>query len=349
MKTLKLILTLVAVLVLTSCEHKDLCYHHPHTVTLKVRFDWRDAPDANPEGMCVYFYPEDGSEPRRADFSNMVGGEIDLNVGKYRVITYNNDTEAVIFDGRNSFDTHRAATRRGSVLEPVMGPQAGSSSALLASGAENQSVVICPDMMWGCSAIDVEITESGVSYICVPMDEKDEWLGLPVVNTEQVITLYPHEMLCTYTYEIRNVEGIERISQVCGSLSGMAPAITLGDEQLDVQPVTIPFESKIDGTHITGKFFTFGHHPDNADPHRVVLYLWLKTGEKYYLGLDDERFDVTTQIHSATDRRHVHFIIDDIDLDAVISQPDIIDSNQGGGDFSPTVDDWAQEDKTLTI
>ncbi len=37
--------TLIALLVVTAaCEHKPLCWHHPHTGMLKVDFAWWDAP-----------------------------------------------------------------------------------------------------------------------------------------------------------------------------------------------------------------------------------------------------------------------------------------------------------------
>lgn len=49
------ILSAVPALLLTGCEHKDLCYHHPHQVRLRVVFDWMDAPDAAPDGMTIYF------------------------------------------------------------------------------------------------------------------------------------------------------------------------------------------------------------------------------------------------------------------------------------------------------
>ena len=35
----------------TSCEHKDLCYEHPHPAEIKVVFDWHKAPGAIPESM----------------------------------------------------------------------------------------------------------------------------------------------------------------------------------------------------------------------------------------------------------------------------------------------------------
>ena len=51
--------------------------------------------------MCVFFYPEEGGEPVRFDFTGKTGGEIDIKVGRYKVLCYNNDTEAVQFrDGR---------------------------------------------------------------------------------------------------------------------------------------------------------------------------------------------------------------------------------------------------------
>lgn len=42
--------------VLSSCEHKDLCYDHPHGVDMNLVFDWRNAPDADPERMMAYFF-----------------------------------------------------------------------------------------------------------------------------------------------------------------------------------------------------------------------------------------------------------------------------------------------------
>ena len=41
MKRLHYLFLAVMALVLASCEHKELCYHHPHTVTIRVEFDWK--------------------------------------------------------------------------------------------------------------------------------------------------------------------------------------------------------------------------------------------------------------------------------------------------------------------
>ncbi len=35
------IFTMLLLFAMTSCEHKDLCFDHAHTVDVKVVFDWR--------------------------------------------------------------------------------------------------------------------------------------------------------------------------------------------------------------------------------------------------------------------------------------------------------------------
>ena len=119
-------------------------------------------------------------------------------------------------------------------------------------------------MMWGSNARNVEITEAGISYECVPFTDKDkvEWIE----SSEHVITLYPAELICTYTYEVRNVKNMEYMTQACGSLSSMAPSMLFANEELDRECVTVPFETELhpESSKMTGKFYTFGHHEENA-------------------------------------------------------------------------------------
>ena len=140
----------------------------------------------------------------------------------YRLLTYNNDTESVFFRGMESHSTHEVYTRSGGLFESVTRGNQSNKGIPRAEGTEDEDVVICPDMMWGCSAIDITISEQGISYICVPVKDKEEWMERPPIVTENTITLYPHELTCIYTYEIRNVNNIEHIYQATASLSGMA-------------------------------------------------------------------------------------------------------------------------------
>lgn len=80
MKTKTIFYTIVAAMLclLTSCEHKELCLDHSHREKLRLVFDWRDAPDADPVGMVVFFYPENpDGDVVRVDFDNIRGGEIE--------------------------------------------------------------------------------------------------------------------------------------------------------------------------------------------------------------------------------------------------------------------------------
>ena len=337
---------LVAVVALgfASCEHKDLCYHHPHTIKLKVQYDWQYAPDADTEGMCIFFYPVNGGSYYRFDFnefgteqetgrSKPIGGEIEIPAGEYYVITYNNNTEGVQFGGITEYGTHEAYTRNGDLFEPVT--SVSTSFIPRAEGTEDERTVITPDMMWGASPKEViTVPEHGSSYIHEVIDSSMDGPLLTIEAEEEVVfTFAPRELVCTYTYEIRNVKNIDQLTQCCASLSSMSGSMNMSTGELGKECVTLPFAAipyRNENT-IKGGFYTFGHHEDNANPHRMLLYVWLKDGKKYYYGKNSENFDVTDQIHNAPDKRHVHIIIDGLDL------PEPIENGEG---FSPEVDDW---------
>lgn len=319
-KVLCIILTAMA---LTSCNHKDLCYDRHHMQTLHLAFDWRDAADASPEGMCVYFHPLDGqtAPERRFDFRGTTGGDIELAIGKYHVICYNNDTEAVQLRGTSAFDTHEAYTRDGNIFEPIYGSGAQYSDNV----NTDERVVICPDMLWGCHQLNVEVTADGIIY----EGETSPSPQSRATILSDTITLFPHELVCHYSYEIRNVKNLKNATQMCGTLSSMAPSLFLGTEETDDEPVTLPFAAKAnDNNTITGQFLTFGYNAKNSAQHKFVLYVWFKDGSKYYY-----TFDVTAQVDNAPDPRHVHLIMDGLDFPQPIGD---------GTGLQPSVDGWTE-------
>ena len=325
MKRLISFATLLFLILLSSCTHKELCTLHPHGTTVRLEFNWENAPEANPEGMCAFFYPISGGEPRRYDFKGMTGGKISIKVGQYMVMCYNNDTEGVLFRSKNDFCCHEAYTREGNIFESIYG---NGYAPPQKRDAETERVVICPDMMWGSTATEVEITESGISYTCSTTKGETERMA----NNEHVITLYPNELTCIYTYEIRNVTNLKHATQMCATISGMAGGINISTQDLHTESITLPLESSFDRVStISGRFITFGHHEDNDDPHRMELYVWMDDGQKLLFGTDSDRFNVTDQVHNAPNKRRVHIIIDGLDL------PQPIENGHG---FKPTVDDW---------
>ena len=328
-----IILCFIAMLLLTCCNHQDLCYHHQHGLKIKVEFNWQNASDASPRGMCVFFYSEDNSSQYyRFDFNGRDGGYVELPEGRYRIIAYNNDSEVTEFMDYTNFDSHKAITRRGNVLESVLGPIAHEQ-------VNGQNVHVSPDDLWCALATEVTVDKSGISYTCVPYDpDMDFSPAVPVVTTEMVIELFPEDVLCHYTWEVLDINGIEQIEKVAGSICGMSHFLLLGGNELATQPITIPLSCRLtsDG-RIEGEFLTFGHHESVSDPHKIELYAWMKSGKKYVLGRGEENFDVTQQVHSAPDKRHVHMIIRGVDVPK--------DDSGLGASF----DDWVSEDHELPI
>ena len=69
-------------------------------------------------------------------------------------------------------------------------------------------------------------------------------------------------------------------------------------------------------------------------PHKLVLYVWLKDGSKYYY-----TFDVTDQVDEAPEKRRVHIVIDGLTLPEPIT----------GGDMEVAVDDWMVVNEDITM
>lgn len=341
MKGFNIILAALIALCVSSCNHKDLCYNHSHTTKIWVAYDWSNADEASPAGMCVYFYSQDeAGKYYRFDFKGRDGGEIEIPAGRYNLITYNNDTELAQFYGVQNYADHEAYTRRGDLLEPMYGNGVKTS----ATTDNEEPVVITPDALWGCHATEVVITEHGVSYIHESMwtraggsSETDTYTE----NGDQIITLYPHDMLCHYTYEVRNVENAEHISRISAAISGMSGSMNLSTEKLNTQQVTLPLEAQANAgaKTVTGRFLTFGNSPDQTARQKMSFYVVMDDGSKYSFKSADN-LDVTDQVQTAPDRRHVHIIIDGLKL------PQPLDTGNG---YDPTVDDWDVVEEDLKI
>ena len=95
---------------LTACEHKDLCYDHPHSASVEVVFDWTEAPDAYPATMSLYLYPEDGSEPMRYEFTKREGGTIVVPEGMYDALCVNSDKETHRIVDKERMETFQVTT-----------------------------------------------------------------------------------------------------------------------------------------------------------------------------------------------------------------------------------------------
>ena len=321
---LKTLITATATaLAMTSCDHKELCYTHPHSANVNIAFDWRNCPTANPAGMTVYFYNLDDAEaqPMRFDFVGPRGGEVTLPLGNYEAICVNSDTEFAHFYDTFSMSTFIARTRKADVLE---GMQSRSESTPVARGTEDEICMAYPDDIYCDTIRRTTIAHPDINY---------------------TIEFRPEDILCHYTYEITNCENLKFVRQIAGTISGMSPEMLLASRSHPGEHSIIPFSgTAVSDTRIEGAFQVFGHLPtgsrsDIHKSHQRMIYAVLADGSGWY-----KDFDVTEQVHNARDYRNVHIKIDGLKFpEPIQGDPD----DEGG--FQVGVSDWTEVEVVLPM
>lgn len=330
MKKILNILMLVVMVATTSCNHKDLCFHHrdhAHKYHINIiadyRYDWEEClgtgPDwrndwpenylpynslrpGKPSGLRVVNYNKDGDYNRHNISAD--GGVVTLYEGLNDILFYNNDTEYIVFSRNNNGVYTRATTRTRTRAE--------YKPSEFANVGEN--TVSPPDMLYA-------------NYY-------ENYLPEKVVDPVDVyVTLQP----LVYTYKIRCefAQGLKYVALAKCDLSGMAESVLLNTGETSETAVTILSDNgEVTEWGVRSIITSFGipgfPHPDyptrNDAKHALVLNLRLKNGK--YKTLD---FDVTDQVQS---QPHGGVIVV---RDIVI--PD--DEGQtGSGAFDVEVDDW---------
>lgn len=287
---------------LSSCEHKELCHPSPPTAEVRVLFDWSGAPEARVEGMSVYLFPEGGGEPLRYDFAGMEGGTAKVPWGDYKAIYMNNDTETILFRNTGQYESFEIYTRPTSLAEML-----SSRSEPRGANPENAPVSLAPEAVWGGSREGIRLARNEAE------------------THEIVLPVFPR--VCSYSFEVLNVENLKYVQEAGASLSGLSGSLRMGGEEPSQVRSVVPFPAGKEGeSSIRGRTLAFGLSA-NADTSRVLtLYLTFADGSRHYY-----RFDVGGQVNKAPDRRNVHIVIDGLSLPKPIVN---------GGGFHPEVDEW---------
>lgn len=315
----RLMYIFLCILVSISCEHKELCYDHSHTIDVNISFDWANAPDAAPKSMSLYLFSEDGTNPRRYEFVGREGGIIRVVPGVYHAICLNSDTETIRHRYTDLHHTYTLTTDQVSLLSGMAAFGVFTrSEPPMAKGTEDESVISPSEMLWSHQMTYVELSEHGQKFVMSPE------------------VSYNHIHL-----EILNAENLKYTTAVSGTLSGLADGYRIGTGELSAGLATIPFSLSITGDRdqLNGDFYTFGHCPADLNKHILTVYAVLHDGTQWY-----HSFDVTDQMHESED----HIIR--ITLDRLpIPEPGPGTGGEGGGGFVPEVGEWKQIDITITM
>lgn len=309
---------------LTDCRHKE--FYELKTIILRIEFDWEEAPEANPEGMCLYFYPVDGSRgnPIRFDLPGHRGGTVEIPEGQYHLICYNNDARSVLRHGLEGFHTHFLTTRQADLLEPVFGSMANTT--VPHPGAPDEPAMLEPEAIWGCGIVNIRLNEGEVEY--EPL-QSGGIPGMKVSNDNHLIVAKMQPLTCHYSVKILEAPQHRYISWMCGVLSGLSPSVAAASGNVSDKPVCLPFMMHPDGQGgYDGEFITFGYSGIGVLHNSLALFTSMTDDSNVIY-----TFDVTPQVLQAPNPRRVHITVE------TLPQPQ---PREGGFGFTPTVDSWLE-------
>lgn len=318
------LLALCCLCLLESCHQKELLYPASMMIDISVVFDWTDAPDANPEGMTVIFFPT-GGEGRiwRYELAGASGGTVSLPAGSYRMLAFNNDTKYISYDGTSELSTYDAFTARSALSWPE---SVVSTFPEIASYTAYHS----PDALYCGTAENISVTLCNLSY--TPVGFGDDYPPGEIKTCEKhIIRCRPQPRTCTYTCIYRNVQNAGSLSRGYLMLSGLSPSELIADDVLSSAQAVSLFSATRTNNEISGTTRGFGISANPDTPQYLYLIAILTDGTVLTF-----RHDVSTQITQYPDKRNVVIIIDGLGLPYV--KPDTPDEPTTG--FVPEIEDW---------
>lgn len=304
-------------LFLPSCTNRDLCFDHNHIVDVELVFEWDNSQAPMPESMIIYFYNTNG-QIGLYSIEESGSGKLRVPVGQYNIIAYNDDCSDLQAINTDSFERHELTTTECSILAPILGVNATASvSAII-----DETVTASPKMIWCATEKNVIVHEKS--------------------DTIQRITLAPKQIASSITFELQNVTGLEHVEAVSASLSGLPSSVILESGTLSSESVTMPFlMTKTDESTLRGTLYFFGHQKECFSKHQLLLFLWMRSGNRFLMGSDSDRFNISPLFHNEEQTDSSYFVtINGVNLPKPIG---------GGGGFDPSFDDWVEVNVTIDI
>ena len=244
-------------LVLTACNHKELCYHHPHTARVRINVDWSEFDREEPTGMTTMVFPAEGGTPHTSLGHTLDHATFDLLEGNYHTMTFNQSPSefgSVTFRNMDNF-------QEAEVLANHI------TSRWYKGRTEGEVIATDPEWLASDSDMDNRVTEDMVNKTRHELEMDDRQYPL----TEHLLTTHtPQNMVYTVHVKVR-VRGIHNLRSARAALDGFAEGMKLATHQPLAGKVTHLMESwkmKQDASdptqgYITATFqcfgFPFGH------------------------------------------------------------------------------------------
>lgn len=325
-----------ALLLMLACNHKDLCYHHPHTAKVRINADWSLFNKETPSGMTVMLYPQDGKAMRQLT-NNTSYALFELPVGLYHTIVFNQSEEefgSISFMGLEDFSTAEIVTNV-------------ADSRWYESRTDNEKVAKQPEWVGTSALTDAEVTQEMIDLTTQELISG----GYSRVAPEFVIASHvPQNIVHTIKVKV-HLENIYNLRSARASLNGLADSYLIAEGHTTTDKVTQLLESwsltydDIDPTkgYITATITSLGLPEDfsgAAEDNDFNLSLLLvddttivnmdfQVGDKWQIK-NNEQGNLTLEM--------------ELDLWGDKPLPDVQPTDSGDGGFDATVDDWGDEE-----
>ena len=329
----------------SSCNHDELCYHHPHDARVRLDVDWSKFVEEVPTGMTVMVYPQ-GAEPDKAitQHTNTIDyALLTLPAGSYHSIVYNQSPSeygSVSFRGMDKYETAEVyANITSSRWYKGRGDDGGrvvTEPEWLGTDRE-KNMVVTPEM----------VEQTGKTNLIQLTSARSR-----VENSFLIGDLTPLNIVYTITVKV-HIQGIYNLRSARASLTGLAEGYWLGKgkptagkviQLLENWKMTVDPIDPTKGT-IDAKITCFGlpyGHQGKAEENELMLSLLFvdnKTildfpfhvGDKFETRIEE---DVQLQLRLALN----------VELTIDTPLPDVKPEGGSDGGFRAEVDDWGEEE-----
>lgn len=151
-------LAIISLLIMIGCDHKDLCYYHPHVAPIRVNVDWVKANRPDMDGMTAFLYAlqEQTQEIKTTETTpNVHSISFELTEGNFRVAIFNSTpSELPSLDFSDITDYENAAVRVAQTKAP---------SWYTKYSVKTSDSYICGEPEWIAKGLcDMEVTKEMV-------------------------------------------------------------------------------------------------------------------------------------------------------------------------------------------
>ena len=318
-------------LLLASCNHKELCYHHPHTARVRIDVDWSQFTEEQPTGMTVMAFPAGGGKPVTTLSNTLSHVYVNLEAGRYHTLAFNQSTTefgSFTFRGMDSWE-------EAEVVSAIV------ASRWYTGRSDGERVATEPEWIGTDHETDVRVTDemveaTGTHHGTVPQNPADYVIS----------TLYPENIIWTMHVTVHIPGGAYNLRSARAAMGGMAEGVKFATLQRSNDVVTHLLEDwslsidKADPTKgtLTSSFKCFGlpgNHGAKAEDNDFLLSMLLVDGKTQV----DVPFEVGHLIETAEDGTLTLYL----ELTLPEPLPDVKPEGGSGSGFDATVEDWGEE------